>query len=337
MTVKFNLMQGDCLERMKEIPDGSVDMVLTDLPYGTTSCAWDEIIPLDKMWAEFYRVIRMNGFIVLTASQPFTTKLVHSNIKNFSHQWVWQKEQGSNPLLANVAPMKNFEDVLVFSNSYTKYDFEGVHPLRPYFADVLEFIGKNLKQINTELGHRRAEHCFYINSTQFGLCTESTYNELIGRYSINKMQGFRQYKDLEEANKVFKNEHLDGLYPRVYNPQKTKGKRYVSGGGYIEHLDNHVEGGTVSDERYPTAVIKFNTDKAKSQHPTQKPVALLEYLIKTYTHEGHTVLDATMGSGSTGVACVNTNRNFIGIELDQGYFDIAKQRIESANENKTEI
>ena len=217
------LMHGDCLERMKEIPDGSVDMILCDLPYGTTACKWDEIIPLDKMWAEFYRVIRMNGFIVLTASQPFTTKLVHSNIKNFSHQWFWQKEQGSNPLLANVAPMKNFEDVLVFSNSYTKYDFEGTHPLRPYFADVLEFIGKPKSELMQAVG-QRIDHCTRVNSTQFGLCTEATYNELIERYSINKMQGFRQYKDLEEANKVFNNEHLDGLYPEFTTLKKQRAK-----------------------------------------------------------------------------------------------------------------
>lgn len=312
----INLLNGDCLELLKDIPDGSVDLILTDLPYGTTACAWDEIIPLDKMWAEFYRVIRMNGFIVLTASQPFTSKLVMSNINNFSHQWVWQKEQGSNPLLANVAPMKNFEDVLVFSN---KYDTASTHPLRSYFAVVdskAQEMGVKWRDV---LGNGMGGH-YFTNGVQFSVPTEANYRKLQSTGLFNKT-----YDELKAIDSDFKKSHK-----RVYNPQKTKGKRYTSGSGHIEHLSFNKQGGTVSDERYPTAVIKFNTDKSRSQHPTQKPVALLEYLIKTYTHEGHTVLDATMGSGSTGVACVNTNRKFFGIELDKDYFKIAQDRINEA-------
>ena len=278
----------------------------------------------------FYRLLRPNGFIVLTASQPFTTKLIASNIDNFSHQWIWQKEQGSNPLLANKMPMKNFEDVLVFSNEPTKHDTKGEHPQRLYFKNVIEFIGLNLKQINAKLGHRRAEHCFYLDSTQFGLCTEKTYLELINVFEIDKMQGFTEWEVLNIENKEFRAELIrkfDEINPRVYNPQMTEGKEYVSGGGYVKHLDQFVEGGNVSNKRYPTSIIEFATDKSKSVHPTQKPTALLEYLIKTYTNEGMTVFDATMGSGSTGVACKNTNRDFIGIEMNDEYFKIAEQRI----------
>lgn len=336
------LYKGDCLIESEKIETGTVDLILTDLPYGTTACSWDGIIPLDETWKMFYRVLRPNGFIVLTASQPFTSKLVSSNIDNFSHQWIWKKEQGSNPLLANKMPMKNFEDVLVFSNEYKKYDLENKHPQRDYFKKVMDFIGLNLKQINTKLGHRRAEHTFYIDSTQYGLCTEKTYNELIEMFGIDKMQGFINWDKLNIENKEFIKNEFDGKNPRIYNPQMTKGKEYKSGSGYIEHLGFDKKGGTVSSQRYPNSIIEFNTDKRNNEHPTQKPVELLEYLIKTYTNEGMTVFDATMGSGSTGVACKNTNRNFIGIEKDDKYFEIAEKRINgtTANPNgfeKTEV
>ena len=327
----MKLIQGDCLQEMQNIESYSIDFILTDLPYGTTACSWDEIIPFEPMWEEFYRILRPNGFIALTASQPFTTKLIASNIDNFSHQWIWQKEQGSNPLLANKMPMKNFEDVLVFSNQPTKHDTKGEHPQRLYFKKVMDYIGLNLKQINTKLGHRRAEHTFYIDSTQYGLCTEKTYLELIEVFEIDKMLGFIEWNVLNVENKAFRVEHIrkfDEKNPRVYNPQMTEGKEYVSGGGYVKHLDQFVEGGNVSNKRYPTSIIEFATGKNKSVHPTQKPTALLEYLIKTYTNKGMTVFDATMGSGSTGVACKNTDRNFIGIEKDPQYYAVAVARVD---------
>lgn len=318
---KVKLLRGDCLELMKDIPDKSIDMILCDLPYGTTVCKWDCIIQFNELWKLYNRVIRPNGFIVLTASQPFTTKLINSNIERFSHQWIWQKEQGSNPLLANMMPMKNFEDVIVFYNEY-KADIYLEHPLREYSEKILNHIGKNIKQINTDLGHRRAEHFFYIKSTQYDLCTETIYNELLDFYNLRDLDFMLPYSDLRKTDEDFY-----AQYPRIYNPQKTNGAKYTSGGGYIETLDSFVEGGKVSSERFPTSIIKFNTDKSKSQHPTQKPVALMEYLIKTYTNEGDLVLDNCMGSGTTGVACVNLNRDFIGMELDEKYFEIAKERI----------
>jgi len=328
---------------MKQLDDNSVDMILCDLPYGTTACKWDTIIPFKELWATYYRIIRPNGFIVLTASQPFTTKLINSNINNFSHQWIWEKEQGANPLLANIQPMKNFEDVIVFSNEH-KHDFTFSSPLRLYFKNVLDYIGLNLRQINNKLGHRKAEHSFYvtpkkalmeelgqkidhvtrIGSTQFNLCTKETYYELINVFEIDKMCNFKTFEELEEINNAFLNK-----YPRVYNPQKTNGTKYTSGGGYIEHLDSYVEGGNVSFERYPTSIIKFNTEKNKSKHPTQKPVSLFEYLIKTYTNEGDLVLDNCMGSGTTAVACKQLHRNFIGFETSKEYCNIANKRLDN--------
>jgi len=233
----INLVQGDCLERMKEIPDGSVDMVLTDPPYGTTACKWDSIIPLEPMWNQLKRIIKPNGAIVMTASQPFTTKLISSNYKMFSCQWIWEKEQGVNFMLSKKQPMKVHEDVIVFS----------------------------LKQ-------------------------------------------------------------------PTYNPQMTAGNPYLSGKGDSGDVTGKVKKIQTKNKgtRYPRSIQKIN--RQTGLHPTQKPVALMEYLIKTYTNENQTILDFTMGSGSTGVACVNTGRNFIGIELDEDYFKIANERIKQSKE-----
>ena len=233
----INLMHGDCLELMKDIPDGSVDMILCDLPYGTTACKWDTIIPFAPLWEQYKRVTKRNAAIVLTASQPFTTALISSNMKMFKYCWVWEKEQGTNFQSAKYQPLKNHEDVCIFSG------------------------GK-----------------------------------------IN------------------------------YRPQMTAGKSFVSGKGesigvYGKTVKKQVENfGT----RYPKTIQKFN--RSVGLHPTQKPVALMEYLIRTYTNEGETVLDNCFGSGTTGVACVNTNRRFIGIEKDDKYFEIARKRIEAAQQ-----
>ena len=238
----IDLQQGDCLELMKNIPDKSVDMILCDLPYGTTACKWDNIIPFEPLWEQYKRIVKDNGAICLFGSEPFSTELRHSNIKMFRYDWIWEKEQGANFMLCKYQPYKVHEIISLFS----------------------------------------------------------------------------------------KNRHN-------YYPQMTNGKPYISGKGNSGETTNCVvktqnrNYGT----RYPRSIQKFTTDKSKgSVHPTQKPVALLEYLIKTYTLEGDTVLDNCMGSGSTGVACVNTNRNFIGMELDEHYFEVAKNRIYDTVKNK---
>lgn len=237
------LILGECLEQMNQIPDESVDMVMCDLPYGTTACRWDTIIPFDLLWAQYRRVCKKNAAIVLTASQPFTSALVMSNPKAFKYDWCWEKSAASGHLNAKKMPMKAHESVLVFS---------------------------------------------------FGTI--------------------------------------------AYSPQKTSGhERKVSSAAHkrgcvkTECYGTHGLTGYDSTERYPRSVIKFKSDKQKSAlHPTQKPVALMEYLIRTYTNEGQVVLDNTMGSGTTGVACINTNRQFIGIEQDAAYFAIAERRINEA-------
>ena len=231
---KIELIQGDCLEEMAKLPDASVDMVLTDPPYGTTACKWDSIIPLEPMWEQLKRVIKPNGAIVMTASQPFTSILGASNIKYLRYSWIWEKSAATGHLNAKRMPMKNHEDVLVF---YKK---------QPIYAP----------------------------------------------------QG------LMDCNKVV--------------------RRGGNGGCYGDSGKKNLQTKT----NYPRTIQKFKS-ASKTVHPTQKPVALMEYLIKTYTNEGETVLDFTMGSGTTGVACVNLNRDFIGIEKDPEYFKIAEKRIES--------
>lgn len=243
-TGQYSLLFGDCLERMKEIPDGSVDMVLTDPPYGTTACKWDSVIPFDSMWAELKRIIKPNGAIVLFGSEPFSSVLRCSNLKMFKYDWVWNKTKPQGFLNAKARPLVEHELIHVFSS---------------------------------------------------GTCTSTsktmTYNP----------QG------LINVDVLLKNTDTESMGKRKSRKSGSEYKQTQSG--------------------YPRSILRYAHDQSKL-HPTQKPVALLEYLIKTYTQEGETVLDFTMGSGSTGVAALNTNRKFIGIELDEGYFNIAKDRIE---------
>ena len=238
----INLIQGDCLEKMKDIPDGSVDAVITDPPYGTTACKWDSIIPLEPMWEQLKRVIKPNGAIVLFGSEPFSSALRMSNIKNYKYDWIWEKKKGGNIMCLKYQPYKVHEIVSVFNHKKEQYN--------PIMTDQKKRTGKT--------------------------------------YSKGEANGIKNYGDT-----------------RTYK------------------------------QKYPKSILEIsNANQKGKQHPTQKPVALMEYLIKTYTNENELVLDFTMGSGTTGVACKNTNRNFIGIELDEKYFEIAKKRI---NEAKAQI
>jgi len=300
----IQLMHGDCLELMAQIPDGSVDMVLCDPPYGTMKdmtakegmagkYKWDTaLVPADFL-AHCNRILLMNGALALFSQEPYTARLIteaHGNLP-FSYRMVWVKDHFANALVAKTAPVSYFEDVLVF---FKKYDTLALHPLRDYSRQVLAHCGGDMKAVNAKLGHRRAEHFFYIESTQFGLCTEDTYSQLCDTFGIEKQPWFKPYAEIEAINRRFN---------RRFNLHDGK--------------------------KYKSNILQYRKDYT-GHHPTQKPVALLEDLIKTYSNEGDTVLDFTMGSGSTGVACVNTGRNFIGIEKDAGYFAIAKARIEAA-------
>ena len=240
MTIQ--LMHGDCLVRMAEIPDGSVDMILADLPYGTTACKWDNVIPFEPLWKHYWRVLKPNGAVVLFGSEPFSSHLRMSQIKHYKYDWVIDKKRVSNPMIAKKQPLRHLENIIVFGG-------------KTYFPQGIE---KATKQLGGRKKH----------TTDFN---------------------------------------------------------FGNSGEYKQEFTN-----------YPRQLLSFSFDNygKNCKHPTQKPVALLEYLIKTYTHEGETVLDNTMGSGSTGVAAVNTGRKFIGIEQDDKYFAIAQKRIADAQTPK---
>tara|TARA_R110001606_G_scaffold11857_1_gene51125 strand:- start:204 stop:1151 length:948 start_codon:yes stop_codon:yes gene_type:complete len=310
----IKLYKGDCLIESDKIESGSVDLILTDLPYGNMNTdggrklginGWDLAIEPKKVYEIANRILRKNGKMILFSQEPYTTKLITEAIPNipFGYRATWEKDNFAVALGAKVNMVSFTEDILVFSKMHQKHDFEGKHPLRDYFKIIMEYIGLNLKQINTKLGHRRAEHTFYVNSTQYGLCTEKTYLELIDVFGIDQVNEFKEFAELKQIDKEYRTDLLKQMneqYPSTFN--LWEGKKYKSN------------------------ILKYKKDYT-GHHPTQKPVLLLEDLIKTFSNEGNLVVDLTMGSGSTGVACKNTNRNFIGIEMDEKYFEIATERI----------
>lgn len=257
----IELKKGDCLELMKSIPDKSIDMVLCDLPYGTTACKWDTIIPFDKLWEQYNRIIKDNGAIILFGSQPFTSKLILSNEKMFREELVWLKNKSGSGLQAKQKHIKVHENILIFSKS-GRYTFNP----QKWLVDKKEFLTQRKTFNEIEVGN-------------------NIYSKMIKKQTAD--DGSRNPISIVSCKVPF-------------TPSNSK---------------------------------KYNKDIDLRFHPTQKPIALLEYLIKTYTNEGDIVLDNCMGAGSTGIACINTNRNFIGIELDENYFKIAKKRIEETKED----
>ena len=299
------LMQGDCLERMKEIDAGSVDMVLVDPPYGTMAEAdlgkhstdWDVQIETGSMFEAVNGVLRMNGAMCMFGAEPFTSKAItsaHGNIP-FSYRMVWLKDQPAFSMYVGCKkrPMSLYEDVCVF---FKKYDTLGQHPVRDWFYAEFVRLGLTRAEYRQILGNDMAGH-YFTKGVQFALPTEANYRKL------QTTGGFqRDYHELKREDEAFKRK-----FPATFN--------------------------LPPGQKYKSNILEYRKDYS-GHHPTQKPVALLEDLIETYTNEGDTVLDFTMGSGSTGVACVNTGRHFIGIELDAEYYAIAEQRINAAQRDK---
>jgi DNA modification methylase len=302
------LLKGDCLIESDKIESGSVDLILTDLPYGTmkrgerngkwdaSNMSWDLAIEPKKIFEIANRILRKNGKMVLFSQEPFTNELINKALPNlpFNYSMIWEKDHFANALTAKKAPLNYYEDILVFSKTH---EFEGLHPLRNYALNIKKFTNYSRSRFYKELGTGGAQHFLESNkeSSQFSLCTETIYNKLIEVYSINKMQGFKKFDYLQEIDNEFK-------------------KKFAS-------TFNLWEG-----KKYKSNILKYKKDYT-GHHPTQKPVLLLEDLIKTFSNENDLVVDLTMGSGSTGVAAKNTNRNFIGIEMNENYFNIAKKRI----------
>jgi DNA modification methylase len=307
------LLFGDCLIESDKIETGSVDLILTDLPYGNMNTdggrklginGWDFVIEPKKVYEIANRILRKNGKMILFSQEPYTTQLINEAIPNvpFNYRAIWEKDNFAVALGANKNMVSYFEDVLIFSKNHQKHDFDGMHPLRPYFKIVIDFIGLNKKAIVEKIG-QKADHTFRTDSTQYGLCTEKTYKELIEVFGIDNMEGFKNYAELKQIDTEYRTELL-----RQMNEQHPS-------------TFNLWEG-----NKFKSNILKYKKDYS-GYHPTQKPVLLLEDLIKTFSNENDLVVDLTMGSGSTGVACKNTNRSFIGIEKDEAYFKIAEQRI----------
>lgn len=257
MKKKYELIKGDCLIEMGKIPNKSVDLILADLPYGTTKCKWDTIIPFPPLWEHYKRIIKPKGAIVLTASQPFTSVLICSNLDWYKYSWIWKKNKTTGFLLANYRPMKQTEDVVVFSPA--------------------------------------------------------------GAAAASRETGNMIYNPQGLVEKKVKKKNTEARLGKMLNQKHHLGpnNKLLHGAEYQQEFTN-----------YPVEILEFGIEN-ETAHPTQKPVSLMEYLIKTYTNENEVVLDNVMGSGTTGIACLNTNRFFIGIEKDDEYFDLAKTRIEN--------
>ena len=323
------IYKGDCLIESDKIESGSVDLILTDLPFGTMKgldaepiksdndknyvagggykkgYEWDAIIEPKKIYEIANRILRKNGKMVLFCQEPFTTQLINEAIPNipFSYRAIWEKNDFANCLFAKKAMVNYYEDILVFSKNHQKHDFEGMHPLRPYFKKVMAFIGFNKKQIVEKIG-QKADHTFRTDSTQFSPCTEKTYLELIEVFGIDKMELFKEFAELKQIDTEYRTDLLKQMndqYPSTFN--LWEGKKYKSN------------------------ILKYKKDY-NGYHPTQKPILLLEDLIKTFSNENNLVVDLTMGSFTTAIACLNTKRDFIGIELDDNYFKIGTERVE---------
>jgi site-specific DNA-methyltransferase (adenine-specific) len=299
------LYHGDCLEEHKHIEDGAVDLILCDLPFGTMhginaekyECfnggEWDIAIQPSKVYAIANRVLRKNGKMVLFSQEPYTTELINAAIPNipFSYRMIWLKEHFANSLLSKKAPVGFFEDILVFSK---QHDNMYLHPLREYQYKVFEHIGLNVAQISKVTGTTTNSH-YWTKGEQFSAISGKDYNIFIEHFGIDTMEGFMPFEELKSIDDEFKREYSSTF--------------------------NLWQGG-----KYKSNVLEYRKDY-DGYHPTQKPIALLEDLIQTYSNENDLIFDLTMGSGSTGVAARNTNRRFIGIEKNEEYFEIAQMRI----------
>jgi DNA modification methylase len=328
--LKVNLINGDCLEKMKDIQH-KINMVLVDLPYGQTDCEWDNIIDLNKMWIQLKKICSKECVYVFFCTSKFGYKLIQSNETWFRYDLVWEKSRTVGFLSANKMPLRKHEMIYIFSCINNNVDLDNSRNLglRLYFKNVIDYIDKPKKDLIKNLG-QCIDHPLRINSTQFALPTEKTYNKLIEVYNIDNMKGFRTLKDLREEWDIPAT--TDKTY-KTYNPQKTKGKPYKSKDHNYKYNKVDVYGmkrvpgkENKTGDRLPTSILKFNNPK-KSLHSTQKPTDLCEWLIRTYSNENDYILDFTMGSGTTGIACLNTNRNFIGIEKDEKIFKTARNRM----------
>ena len=308
------LYLGDCLDILPTITQ-KIDLVVVDLPYGQTANKWDVCIDLNKMWVELKKICKESCVFVFFTTTKFGVQLINSNPSWFRYDFVWEKSNSIGYLSAKISPLRIHEMIYIFSSpdSYIK-DLD----TRDYFRKIHKYINKPNKDIRELFKQKGNNHCWYYDSTQFSILPELNYNQLINEYKINDMDGFIEFDKLKKQKQKHK---------KKYNPQMSIGKPYVTVGGHLDTNYNATNFAVINTgTRYPTSILKYQIDK-KIIHSTQKPVLLLEYLIKTYSNEKDIVLDFTMGSGSTGIACRSTKRQFIGIEKDKDIYYSAVNRL----------
>jgi len=295
---------------MKDIPNGSIDMILCDLPYGTTSCKWDTIIPFDKLWEQYKRIIKDKGVIVLFGSEPFSSLLRTSNLDWYKYDWIWEKNNAGNFQLVNYQPLKIHETISVFYNETPNMEFADI---------MIENMKRlNLKQIDVsklELSRTGGMTGWVTNKMNGSqLPTEQQWGKICNLFGIEN-----KYNEiLSTVKKITYNLELDDTELVLSN----KGKA-----GTLGHLSSESKREAYIQDKtgYPKSILRYNRENGL--HPTQKPVALFEYLIKTYSNEGDLILDNCAGSGTTAIACLNTNRQFIVMEKEQKYYDMILKRV----------
>ena len=380
----MELYNDNCFNVFPEIKDNHVDLFVLDLPYANkkfgncTACKWDTPIDLEKMWKEIKRIMKPNGVVIHFCNTKFGFTLIESNPKWFRYDLIWKKSRKVGFLSANKMPLRQHENIYIFSNEEDDTDIVRNKELREYSKKVFDYINTSKKDIINKLG-QGLDHFFRYSSSQFSLPIEENYNKLIAEYNIDKMENFKTYaemKDLEELtiynpqktegkpyktngkgkcgiydSKRIDNENKGDRHPTsiiemepdheniyifkdkggTYNPQKTEGKPYKSReriegeGVYIK--DTYKRTATEdTSKRHPSSILEYKNPH-KTIHPTQKPVDLIEWLIKTYSNENDVVMDFCMGSGTTGVASKNLNRKFIGVEMNKEIYDRAYKRI----------
>lgn len=299
----INLYNQDCLDIYKNINQSSVDLILCDPPYGTIQglklnwkekITWDQTINPNDFFMMSNYLLRMNGKMILFSQEPYTSYLIQNTNQNmlFCYRMIWEKNHFANSFTCKKAPLNYYEDIIIFQK---KYDSLFDHPLRSYSKKIYTYINKSKKEINNILGHQKTDHFFRFSSTQFDLCTKEVYEQMIDVFSIDQMDDFMEYKECEKIHSTFKS-----TFKSTFNLSKNK--------------------------KYKSNILKYKKDQ-NNIHPTQKPIALLEDLIFTYSNENDLILDNCMGSGSTGIAACNLKRRFIGIEKDKDIFEAASKRL----------
>ena len=334
----IQLFNDDCFNIFPTLDDKSINLFILDLPYGQTACHWDSVIDLEEMWKHIKRIMKPNALIVFFCTAKFGNTLINANPKWFKYDLIWKKSRKVGFLSANRCPLRQHENIYLFENM-NEYNEEKEQDnfnkniyLVDYSKKILKFIGKTKKEILKK--NKGVDHFFRYSRGNFSLPIKENYEKLIKEYKIDEMDDYLEY------------DILKGLWEKepssIYNPQKTEGTPYKTiGKGEVGIYKSKRTDNINKGDRHPSSIIpEYEGDSIlvyknphKTIHRTQKPVELLEWLIKTYSNEGDTVMDFTMGSGTCAVGCINTKRKFIGVEMDKEIYDLAFDRVEKHKKN----